>query len=119
MRNRDAKPCQCSTACGALVAEVVRGLGSAEAARRRFASDQRASGLRGGFFGAPQQPQTPPRGEEPAAAKGRPGAQQAGRKRRQQEAAGARGVGGVTVMSATVQVGVGQAVPLPDKVTST
>lgn len=96
----------CSSDCERVVAELIHGLGSAEAARRRFAHDHPPmhSALQPGFLGPPPQPQTPPREEEarqPAGTRARG----SGRARQpQREEAGARGVGGVTVMSATIQV---------------
>ena len=99
----------CSTACERVVAELINGLGSAEAARRRFAHDHPPthSALQPGFLGPPPQPQTPPREEEaqqPAGTRARTSGRARSGRQPQREEAGARGVGGVTVMSATIQV---------------
>lgn len=106
-----APPLPCSTACERVVAELVRGLGAAEAARRRFAHDHppTQSALRGGFFGPPPQPQTPPREErqQPTGGRAHPSGSAPKRRQAQQDEAGARGVGGVTVMSATIKVDMG------------
>jgi hypothetical protein len=100
----------CSSDCERVVAELIHGLGSAEAARRRFAHDHPPmhSALQPGFLGPPPQPQTPPREEkaqQPAGTRARAsGRARPGSRQPQREEAGARGVGGVTVMSATIQV---------------